>query len=243
MKNLSLFTAALLMIIGGVYAQQERYNKNNNVPPQKEESSTNNLDQAVKITDLDDGGGGYNYSYFYGDPCGMYLNKQWQPGHVKVLEGDEMEGLFRYNICVQKIEAIIKGDTFAFARSEEIDYAVIGESKFVFRPYIRANRELSHGWFEKLCDGECALFLRRYIKFRKTDGDDDHSNDQLYRLQEFYVRKAEKPLQRLYMKKDALLEMLSDHEAEIISYMKTNKLKAKREEDLLQILKYYNSLD
>jgi hypothetical protein len=243
MKTLSLYTAALLLLIGGAYGQQERYNKNNNVPQQKEKSSVNNVEEAVRISDLDDGGGGYNYTYYYGDPCGMYLNKEWEPGHVKILEGDDMTGALRYNVCVQKIEAIIEGDTFAFARSEEIEYAVIGESKFIFLPYIRADRELSHSWFEVLCEGECALFLRRYIKFRKTDGDDDHSNDQLYRFQEFYTRKADKPLQRLYMSKDAVLEMLSDHKAEITSYMKSNKLKPKREEDLLQIIKYYNTLD
>jgi hypothetical protein len=192
---------------------------------------------------LYDGGGGYGQYFYYGDPTGMYLDEEWKNGVVDVKEGDNMDGLLRYNIYHQKFEAVIEGDTFAFAKPGELEYVMIGDSKFVFSSFLRNDYEVASTWFEVLCEGECDLLLRRYIKYRVTDGDDDHSNDQLYKLEEYYTRTKDEKGKRLYTSKKDIPLVLLEHQGELSIYVKENKLNLKEQDDLVKLFEYYNNLE
>ncbi|HSG68291.1 MAG TPA: hypothetical protein VK994_06255, partial [Bacteroidales bacterium] len=192
---------------------------------------------------LSSDGGGIAECFYYGDPCGMFLDKEWQEGEAHLVDGSAMTGSFRYNICGQKMEAIVEGDTFAFARPGELDKIRIADSRFVYCNYMRSDGELASSWFELLCKGNCSLMLRRYIKYRVTDGDEDHSNDLLYRIQEYYSCTGNNVLERLYLSKKDLMEKLKDHEREVAEYIKSERLNLKDHEDLVRIVDYYNNLD
>lgn len=243
MKTLSLFAALVLFFLLSAEAQQERYSKNDKIPQKKEDPSLHLVDPAIKISNLDGGGGSYEHTFYYGDPCGIYLDKEWQTGYAELVDGDLMGGDFRYNICVQKMEAVVDGDTFAFAKSEELYAVVIGETKFIYRPYVRGDGEHAYTWFEVLNEGNCKLVLRRFIKYRKTYDDNDPSNDQLYRLQEYYCKCANEPYERVHLSRQSVNDVLPRHEAELNKFMKTNKIRLKSGDDLIRVFVYYNGLD
>ena len=242
MKTLSFITALLLLASLSATGQQERYSKNNNLQPQ-EESNYQSEEPVVPLQSITSGGGTYKNAFYYGDPCGMYLDNDWIKGEARLLDGTEMEGAFRYNICAQKMEAVVAGDTFAFARSGELEKINIGKSTFIFANYIRDDGELSSSWFELLSHGNCSLMLRRFIKYRVTDGDDDHTDDQLFRLEEYYSCSGQRVLERLYQDRKAVLQTLKRHESEVSSFIRAEKLNVKVQDDLVKVFDYYNELD
>ena len=188
-------------------------------------------------------GGGYGVCYYYGDPSGIYMNEEWTPGKALLQDGSELEGSFRYNVYKQKMEGIVDSDTFAFAKPCELDMLMIGESKFVYSSFVRYTGEVSNTWFEVLSEGNCSLLLRRFIKYRVSDGDDDITNDKLYRLEEYFVTIGDGELQRLYADKKSVIKTLQDHETEIAQYIKSNRLKMQYRPHLLELIGYYNTLE
>lgn len=245
MKAFTLFTAFAFLFLLFAQAQQQEavISKKGSNPVESQEVTHTLKDEPLPASDLRDGGGGYGQYFYYGDPTGMYLNSDWKPGNVAVKEGDDMEGMLRYNIYHQKVEAVIEGDTFAFAKPGELNWVMIGESKFIFSNFLRNDYEVAGTWFEVLCEGECDLLLRRYIKYRVTDGDDEHSDDQLYMLEEYYTRTKDESGKRLYTSKKDIPLVLLGHQEELSVYLKENKLNLKEKDDLVKLFNYYNSLE
>jgi len=243
MKTISIFAAFIFLFILSSSAQEENLVKSTNTRSQPNESIYVPLEEPLPIYNQVEGGGGYNTFFYYGDPTGMFLNADFIPGTASLKDGTEMEGAFRYNIYHQKIQAIVAGDTFAFAKPGELEWVQMGEQKFIYSSFMRNDYEVANTWFEVLCEGDCDLLLRRYIKYRVTDGDDDHSDDQLYKLEEYYVRKDEGAGKRMHATKKEVLMAIHEHKEEVARFIKSEKLKVKYQEDLVMLFEYYNSLE
>lgn len=243
MKTRITFLALLLLFVLPALAQQEEPVNSKKGTIQNQETSYAPPVEAVPRNDLAAGGGGNPAYFYYGDPSGMYLDEEWMPGRVSVKAGEEMEALLRYNIYQQKVEAIMDVDTFAFAKPGELEWVMIGDKKFIFSNYLRNDLEVASTWFEVLCEGECDLLLRHYIKYRIDDGDDDPANDQMYRLESFYTRKNNASGERLSPTRKDIPLVLLDHQEELSGYIKEHKLNLKDQDDLVKLFTYYNSLD
>ena len=241
MKTILSISVILLLLYLPLSAQQEPYSKNSSVVNQNQEINYEPVQDPVPISNLDVGGGGYNTYFYLGDESGVYHNELWADGKATLVDGTKLNGKFRYNIYKQKMEAIIEGDTFAFAKPCELSVLQMGEQKFVYLTFLRSDREVSTSWFEVLCEGDCQLLLRRYIKYRVSDGDDDPNNDKLYRLEEYYTCRGEGPLNRLYITKKDILAVFMNREAEMCDYAKLEKLKVKERADLVRLFAYYNN--
>ncbi|MEN8225188.1 MAG: hypothetical protein ABFS05_07475 [Bacteroidota bacterium] len=241
MKKMFICGALVSVFLFTVSAQQENYTKST-AQQQREAISTEPVQDAVPISEINEGSGGYAYCFYYGDPSGMFLKQEWMPGKAVLVDGKTMEGNFRYNLYLQKMEAVIDADTFAFAKPCELDNLFIGDSKFIYSSFTRGDYEVASSWFEVLCEGNCSLLLRRYIKYRVSDDDDDPSNDQMYRIEEYYTMHEGGSLERLFVSKKNVLEALQDHQHELRDFIKSKKLKAKEHSDLIKIFAYYNTL-
>jgi len=233
---------AFVFVIG-MEAQQESYSKNDNSRTQREEIVYQAVEVPVPISNLNDGSGGYADCFYYGDPSGMFMNEEWQKGSAGLKDGEILEGRFRYNLYQQKMEAIVDADTFAFAKPCEINELNIGDSKFIYSIFFRSNMEVSNTWFEVLCEGNCSLLIRRFIKYRVTDGDEDHSDDQLYKLEQYYTMEDGEAPERLLISKKVILETFKDHKDEVSAFMKSERIKLKEQKDLKELFAFYNSLD
>jgi len=243
MKTIKFFAAFIFLFQFMLSAQEETAIKNNsNSRTDRQEIVYEPPTQPMLVNDFNDGGGSYSSYFYYGDPSGMFLSEAWLEGTALLKDGTEMLGTFRYNIYRQKMQCIVEGDTFAFAKPCELEWVMIEESRFIYSTFVRNDFEVSNSWFEVLSDGNYELLLRRYIKYRVTDGDDDHSNDQLYKLEEYYTRDEDGDPERLYVSKKSLLEAMKDHDEEVEAFMKAEKIKLKEQKDLVKLFAYYNSL-
>lgn len=200
------------------------------------------VEEVKPISEFNTGSGGYRDCFYYGDPSGMYLEENWQDGAAVLKDGSRIEGEFRYNIYHQKMEAVVESDTFAFARPLEIEKMQVGGQEFRYCTFMRESGELSAGWFESLAEGECSLFLRYFIKYRVADGDGDPTNDQLYRLQEYYTCRGENSLTHLHVSKKSVLSKLGEHQKLLKSFMKKENIRVKDRDDLVELFAFYNDL-
>jgi len=241
--RIAVLALSLLFYLPSFAQQEEPVNTKKGTKTQNQEVNYAPLDEPLPIDDFAAGGGGYPAYFYYGDPTGMYLDQDWVPGLVSVRDGEEMEALLRYNIYHQKVEAIVEADTFAFAKPGELDWVIIGDKKFIFSSFLRNDLEVANTWFEVLCEGECDLLLRHYIKYRIEDGDDDPTNDQMFKLEAYYSRKNNESGERLSPTRKDIPLVLLDHQVELDTYIKENKLNLKMHDDLVKLFTFYNSLD
>lgn len=242
MKKLLIISMMIFPFIMLSTAQEAAYSKASKTQSQIQEPEYEPVQENLFIDDFTTSSGGMTDCFYYGDPSGMYLNAEWEEGKAVLLDGQKLDGNFRYNLYKQKMEAIVEGDTFAFAKPCEIEVLKIGERKFIYSTFIRSDQEVANTWFEVLCEGEYCLLQRQYIKYRIADGDDDPTNDQLYRMQEYYTRNNDEKLMRFYASKKILLETLPEHQEEVKEYMKSERLKLNNPDDLVEVFAYYNML-
>lgn len=244
MKKLALISICWLLLGTMSMSQEPIMSKNDRSQTQTtQELIYEPVEVDVPNKDLTEGGGYATY-FYYGNPSGMFLEKEWTKGSAILTDGNELEGSFRYNLYAQKMEAVVEGDTFAIAKPSELEMLKMGDRKFVYISYIRGDYEVANSWFELLDEGNINLLLRRYIKYQVIDDDDDDpSNDKLYKVREYYVMRKGMEVERMPLSKDAIKKVLADHETEVCDYLKAEKLKFKVQDDLVKLFAYYNSLD
>jgi len=135
MKTKLSVSVIILLLYLPASAQQESFSKNSSVVKQNQEINYEPVYDPIPISDLNVTGGGYNTYFYLGDESGMYLNDVWADGKATLVDGAVLNGKFRYNIYKQKMEAVIEGDTFAFAKPCELSVLQMGEHKFVYTTF------------------------------------------------------------------------------------------------------------
>ncbi len=243
MKTPALILMSMLLLCATAMSQKPVIAKGHRSQDQSMERNNELTEVEVSVSELYDGGSGYAQYFYYGDPTGMFLEEEWADGSALLSDGSILIGTFRYNLYLQKMQAAVAGDTFAFANPLELDFLMMGDQKFVYSSFSRSDYEVSDSWFEVLEEGNCDLLAPRYIKYYVGTTDNDPSNEKMYKVKELYVRHEDGKIQRLLLSKDAVKETLSDHEQEVCDYMKAKKLKIKNPDELVKIFAYYNTLD
>lgn len=242
MRSTMILMVCFLILFPFQTTSGQSIRKNKQQKQREQEMDYKPIEEVKPISDINTGSGAYPNCFYYGDPSGMYLDKEWQYGKALLKDGSSIEGQFRFNLYNQKMEAIVEGDTFAFAQPFEIEMVQVGDKRFRYCAFTRDNGEHSVCWFECLAEGKCSLFLRRFIKYRLADGDGNPSNDQLYRLEEYYTCHGEGSLEHLYLSKKEVLSSLGDHQKMLKSYIKEENIRVKDQDDLVELFSYYNDL-
>jgi len=105
---------ALLSVVGAfaffmLWGQEEPLTKVNDKTRVPQRTFTHEAVQdPVPIAEFGEGGSGYKQYFYYGDPCCMYLEKSFENGRAELADGSILEGLFRYNIYHQKMQAVME---------------------------------------------------------------------------------------------------------------------------------------
>ncbi|MBL7103826.1 MAG: hypothetical protein ISS18_05800 [Bacteroidales bacterium] len=219
-----------------------------NYDTQAKTKQTNTQSTSAVITTTSESGSTSGSGYFVLNPelgkeSGIFLYEEWKPGVVILKDKTVIsDRLLRYNIYSQQMQFIYKGDTLAFARPEEIESLDIDNTKFIFSNFQYDNKPVN-GYMEVLIEGDCMLLLFRRIAYRYIGDDTDTEQTEKYFLEEkYYIRKGDAPLTELPQTKKDIIEILSDKDADYMTYIKENKLKITQEEDLKELISYYNSL-
>lgn len=222
-----------------------------------------NLTYSQKVTQLD-GSGNLSLAPVFGTVTSKKIKPQavgsyywyedYYSGNILLKEDNFLikDKQFRYNIKNKQLEIkngkhVIGIASFYVKRLEYINK--LNQNRvFVDAEDYSQNNVPFRGFFELLVEDEYQLIKKITLVEEKFEDnyvaalDVGSKTNEIKRKEKFYISDENKEVFEVKNKKKANLGIFGDKSEDIGSYMKENKLKFSREEDLVKIVKYYNDL-
>ena len=206
------------------------------------------IGETANRNDLYSGGATSTNYKRRGTAGNAYLIGNWQDGIIIMKDNTIITGnKYRYNIYTQQMQFVNNEDTMAVANPEDIKFIRFAEKVFVYTDYYYKN-ELKQGYFELLEDGECSLLKRWIVSYHFIDGEAQQhlsaSNDSEEFIRECscFLKFGDQPAMTLESRKKDFVSCFDEDSERINTYIKKSKLKHKDQDDLLEIVSYYNEI-
>ena len=178
-----------------------------------------------------------------------YLQNEFEEGTMTVLNGTVIPGLrYRYDIYGDKMLFIVNGDTATINKPLALKSIEIGGKLFVYDVYVSGPDKVATSYFEVVEENESLTLMHR--RQAKLDQDVYVSNYgggggtkefRMKTVDSYYLKQGKAAAREIDSRKD-LLELFPDNQQQIREYMKQNRLKVNKEEDLSSIVQYCGSL-
>lgn len=170
-----------------------------------------------------------------------YLNDNFMEGVLYFKDTTTLRLPLRYNIFTDDMEYQFQGLNYVVANPEKLNKIVLGESVFVYMPFTQ-----SEGYFELMESGTCTLYQKRLIRYKPAEGPKLIQGVAIPAVFErkrdiFYMVFNDLRALRIENLKSAL-NALNDKITQIEIFAKSEKIKNTKKENLVKIVKYYNSL-
>jgi hypothetical protein len=173
-----------------------------------------------------------------------YLDEAYVEGTILFADNKRVAPI-RYNAHKDIIEFQTQGQTRVLDPNTAIKRVSFGESTFVVEKY-RDNGITKYGYFTLLDSGKVMLYTKKSVKFQPVlknkalDGTDVPAE---YRRNpdEFYFKIAGSDMTEIKSIK-SMIAAFPDKNDELSAYAKKEKISPRNEEELKQLIKYYNSL-
>jgi len=174
-----------------------------------------------------------------------YLEETYVNGTIAFANNTRTVPL-RYNAYKDLIEFQADGQARVLDPSTTIKKVNFGETTFVVEKYVNDKGIPKYGYFTLLDTGKVSLFSRKSVKFtpgmkgRALDGGDQPAE---YRRNpdEFYFKIEGGQMTEVKSVK-AMVAAFPDKQDELLAFAKKEKISPRDEEELLKLVRYYNSL-
>lgn len=205
----------------------------------------------AESTTIVDGVTTHNYSSKSSIPINgiPFLKENFQVGVLELPDGKKSDDvLLRYNIAKDVFEILRNNDTLTLNRPFAIKYIYLDDKVFIFDPKLRQGVDRKHnGYFELKIKGNLSLYVKRWkdLSFDSfaTNYKGGSGTKEYYYVDKIgFVGKTAGGEAFLITSTKSLLANITDHKSELKSFIKKNKLKTKKEADLIKAIDYYNSL-
>lgn len=240
MKTQTIFLSLMLLLMSScvLFAQQ---------PDKSQRTNSNLMDQkpASSVVDLNASSSGrYADDVLPGTRGTAYLNPEFVEGVISFKNGSQIDGkLLRYNLYTQQMQFIEDGDTMALGNPGEIEYIRMNDKVFVYTDYL-CNGKHKSGYFQLLENGNCRLLKRWSALYHELDesGKNLGSEECFYRDCQCFLQFFMNPASPVLKKKNDFVKSFANNGDNVKAFMKDEGLKPKNEEDLVQIVNFYNGL-
>ena len=184
-----------------------------------------------------------NYNDVAGSP---YLDEDLLMGYVKFKLGDSAVSYFRYNIYADEMEYLDGEKLLAIDNAGEVDRIYFNGHTFVFTNYY-FRKSIKQGYLEVLTSGTCNLYVKYDVDFEKAENakssyDKPKPPTFKRKLPQYYYSCYNQPINDFENDKDGLKVISNDYYDELSKYVKAEKLKLRKAEDLQKLFTYYNSI-
>ena len=180
------------------------------------------------------------YDNIAGSP---YLTENFVESTVYFRNDSAYKIALRYNIFDNRMEYEYKGLVYSVSNPRDI-YKIIMDDKVFIYYFSKVNLGFE-GWYQLLADGKAILLLKQDIAFRekeKPDGITTPKPDRFVRNPDkYYVVIGSEPPKQLKNKKSIPL-IFKDKAKEMSTFAKKEKISFRKKEDLVRLVKHYNSL-
>lgn len=176
-----------------------------------------------------------------------YLNDEFIKGTIFTKSKAQFVGIeLRYNVYTDQVEfKSDKGQVQVLAAPETIEKIEWNDTKMVYIPYT-VSQKIKRGYFIELLGGEKASLLSRPRVFFQEANEPRAYQEAVpakfvRKSDEIFIRISKKPAQLISGKKD-LLGAFPEHQNKVESFIKKNRVRPNKPEELGELVQYYNSL-
>ena len=133
-----------------------------------------------------------------------------------------------------------------FAMPRKINYVTFGHRSFAYFDYVQ-KKKTSAGYFEVLAWGDSKLLLRRNTIVKReelppSDMSGGNYKDYFRTTEDYYLKKGEESATQFQRSKKSILKTLGNHQDELLEFIEKNNLKLKSEEEMIDLVYFYNTL-
>lgn len=176
----------------------------------------------------------------------IFFNEDWVKGKVYFNTEYKVSDVpIKYLVKGGKMLIDHKGEVLAISNPQTMDSIVIDNHTFIYGKLLYGNKVRDD--FMELLGGKEKLQLLKYYTCRFIKGRDVSSYsapdpDRYVLKKEYYIRKDNQVAELVKVNKKSIWQLLDDKKENVQAFIKKNKLKIGKENDLIQIFNYYNGL-
>ena len=175
-----------------------------------------------------------------------YLDENFLNGEILTMNSEHFKDIpMRYNVYLDNVEVRLPNGTICnLSEPDKIFQILVNKQVIVYTEYLSPEGKKS-GFLFVLYDGASKLYRRYYKTFnegRPTNGITPEIPPKIAdKPLEYYIRAKDGTTSFCNSKKD-LLSVMSNAISEIEDYLKKEKLRLNREDDLIKVVSYYDTL-
>ncbi len=166
-------------------------------------------------------------------------------GLVITLKGDTLVRFMRYDSYTEKMEYVQDDQLLVLNNPEATNLIRLNNMEYVYRIFDYADKSYS-GFLTRLADGECELLRRDWVEFEEEEpGQTPYHKVKPDRFTKkgpayFYSCNGGRPVFFKGSQSD-LEELTGDRIAESRRFIKQEKLKLRKEEDMIRLFNFLNN--
>jgi len=179
----------------------------------------------------------HDYKDIEGSP---YLNSEFINGAFYMKDTLAIKLPIRYNIYADQMEYQSEGVNYVVGSPQNLSRIVLGGSVFIYLPFNGKG-----GYFELFESGKCKLVQKMRVDFKPSEGSKPvvgltKSRFEKYPDVFFLVINQNQAFRIGNM--NSVMKALPDQKTKIETFIKQEKIRDTKKENLIKIAKYYNSL-
>jgi len=175
-----------------------------------------------------------------------YENKEFVQGDLITTSNQKFSGIpMQFNLYSNQVEFKNEnGEVMNFENPDMIDHIIIGSDKYIYCPYDYGSKVLK-GFFTVLVEGPAILLLKKNVILKQAEPPQAYKDAvpaKFFRNpDDFYVRILPAEAKIIDGKKD-LQEVLPSYPPEMDDFIKKNKIRFNKTDDMKKLIAVYNSL-
>ncbi len=136
------------------------------------------------------------------------------------------------------------GTVLCIGVPETVEYVLIGNDKYIYCPYSFGSK-ITKGYFKMLAEGKVWLLQKKNVMLKAAEEAKPYQEaipaSFVKAADDFFIRVLPGEAKRITNKKD-LAEVIGNYPPEMDSFIKKNKIRFNKAEDLRELMEYYFSL-
>ena len=185
-----------------------------------------------------------DYKNIDGSP---YLVDNLIEGGVHFTKGKVIKNYLRYNAYADEMEYLEGSKLMVITNPNQIEVIYLGNFEFHFLYYTLASTEVRTGYLVKVVDGPCKLYKKINVAFvdavpARSSYDPPKPATFLKKADTWFLSFENQPPTQVLLDKN-VIDHFFGQDDRVKQYAKEQKLKAKKPEDLAEIVRYFNSLN
>lgn len=170
-----------------------------------------------------------------------YLLDEFSAANIALKAGEGYKGMpMNYNIYNDDFEFIMDDVSYSLGNNNIVKYIEVDDRKFFYRSYTYNSTNIK-GYLELVADGKYRFFKKHRVIYTEPQSTTGYKEAQLAsfrsRSPDYFISLESGKIMYFNRLKD-IPDMIPGRAKEIKAYIKDNRLKARREEDIVQLASF-----